>query len=321
MNTSGVKTGELRYKAFGETRFMSGTTPTKRQYTGQINEADIGLYFYNARYYDPSLGRFTQADTIIPQPGNPQAWDRYAYVLNNPLAYTDPSGHFLINDRAKTMETCGPDNRECGGGLLGDFDIFGGNDDLRHAWTVLNSTSSGHDSAQALLDYGIPVTVGRVDNASAETTSKEVGNGKFTVFKTIKIGKDRDGKDRDAWGIIIDTTFASRASPLEIVMTLGHESYQARKTAQTGQLNSQQEEYNAFELERDIAIDIGLLGHPSLIFSPDLDYITDEKAKYERFFEENTLGVYLGLPLLPSGGFPTGIIPPGLYKSIMGLLW
>ncbi|WP_343414166.1 hypothetical protein [Candidatus Amarolinea dominans] len=31
-----------------------------------------GLYFYNARYYDPALGRFTQADTLIPNPGNPQ---------------------------------------------------------------------------------------------------------------------------------------------------------------------------------------------------------------------------------------------------------
>ena len=39
------------------------------------------------------MGRFTQADTIIPDAGNSSAWDRYAYVLNNPLRYTDPSGH------------------------------------------------------------------------------------------------------------------------------------------------------------------------------------------------------------------------------------
>jgi RHS repeat-associated protein len=97
MNTSGVKTGELRYKAFGETRYTSGTTPTKRQYTGQINEAEIGLYFYNARFYDPALGRFTSADTLIPQPGNPLAWDRYAYTLNNPLRYIDPSGHSIFD--------------------------------------------------------------------------------------------------------------------------------------------------------------------------------------------------------------------------------
>lgn len=38
------------------------------------------------------LGRFAQADSVVP-PGNPQAWDRFAFANNNPLKYTDPSGH------------------------------------------------------------------------------------------------------------------------------------------------------------------------------------------------------------------------------------
>jgi len=46
-----------------------------------------------ARMYDPELGRFISPDTIIPDPGNPQDLNRYAYVRNNPLAYVDPSGH------------------------------------------------------------------------------------------------------------------------------------------------------------------------------------------------------------------------------------
>jgi hypothetical protein len=43
--------------------------------------------------YDPNLGRFISADTIIPDRSNPQSRNRYSYVLNNPLKYTDPSGH------------------------------------------------------------------------------------------------------------------------------------------------------------------------------------------------------------------------------------
>ena len=43
--------------------------PTSYRYTGQRLDADTGLYFYNARYYDPALGRFTQPDTIVPNPG------------------------------------------------------------------------------------------------------------------------------------------------------------------------------------------------------------------------------------------------------------
>jgi RHS repeat-associated protein len=86
------KVAELRYSAWGETRYTDGDTSTQRRYTGQI-EAEAGLYDYNARWYDPALGRFAQADTMIPEPYNPIDWNRYSYARNNPVKYTDPSGH------------------------------------------------------------------------------------------------------------------------------------------------------------------------------------------------------------------------------------
>ncbi|MCD4738027.1 MAG: RHS repeat-associated core domain-containing protein [Anaerolineae bacterium] len=51
------------------------------------------MYDYHARYYHPALGRFVSADTIVPNPSDPQSLNRYAYTLNNPLKYTDPSGY------------------------------------------------------------------------------------------------------------------------------------------------------------------------------------------------------------------------------------
>jgi hypothetical protein len=48
---------------------------------------------YVARRYDPYLNHFTQPDSIVPDLYNSQSWDRYAYALNNPIRYTDPSGH------------------------------------------------------------------------------------------------------------------------------------------------------------------------------------------------------------------------------------
>ena len=56
------------------------------------------MYFYNARYYDPALGRFISADTVVPNPGNPQDLNRYAYVRNNPLKYRDPTGHYIFDE-------------------------------------------------------------------------------------------------------------------------------------------------------------------------------------------------------------------------------
>jgi RHS repeat-associated protein len=83
------------YYPYGEQRWSAsgGTLPTDYTFTGQRNEAGIGLMDYNARFYDPALGRFVSADTIVPEPANPQSLNRYSYVLNSPLNYRDPSGH------------------------------------------------------------------------------------------------------------------------------------------------------------------------------------------------------------------------------------
>jgi RHS repeat-associated protein len=56
----------------------------------------FGLMFFNARWLDPAIGRFTQADSIVPtSTQGVQAYDRYAYTNNNPLRYTDSSGHCI----------------------------------------------------------------------------------------------------------------------------------------------------------------------------------------------------------------------------------
>jgi len=89
-------TSSALYEPWGETRYQTGASPTDYGYTGQMVEGD--LYYYGARWYDPLLGRFIQADTIVPSAQGTQAFDRYAYVNNNPLRYTDPSGRWICGD-------------------------------------------------------------------------------------------------------------------------------------------------------------------------------------------------------------------------------
>jgi len=88
-----VTNGEQRYYPFGESRIAGTSLPTDRLYTGQRDVGLGGLYHYNARFYLPKLGRFVSADSIVPQPFNPQSLNRFSYVLNNPLRYADPTGH------------------------------------------------------------------------------------------------------------------------------------------------------------------------------------------------------------------------------------
>lgn len=85
------------YMAYGKARASVGVWPTTYRYTGQREETGIGLYYYGARWYDPLVGRFLQPDTLVPDPANPQALNRYAYSINNPLRYIDPSGHVWID--------------------------------------------------------------------------------------------------------------------------------------------------------------------------------------------------------------------------------
>lgn len=55
----------------------------------------FGIVHMKGRIYDPTIGRFLQADPHIQAPLNSQNYNRYSYVLNNPLSYTDPSGYFF----------------------------------------------------------------------------------------------------------------------------------------------------------------------------------------------------------------------------------
>lgn len=55
----------------------------------------VGLVHMNGRIYDPEIGRFLSADPHVQEPGNLQSWNRYSYVINNPLSLTDPSGFFF----------------------------------------------------------------------------------------------------------------------------------------------------------------------------------------------------------------------------------
>jgi len=109
-----VANSEKRYLPFGDVRTDLGTSnQTDYVYTGQREIEGSELMDYNARFLNPGLSRFTQPDTIIPNPANPQSLNRYSYALNNPVKYTDPTGHRV---------TCGENGEGGGCGSTGNGD-------------------------------------------------------------------------------------------------------------------------------------------------------------------------------------------------------
>jgi RHS repeat-associated protein len=96
---NGAPVESADYLPFGVTRSRTGADIARHRYTDQEQDAETGLYNYNARLYDPALGLFITPDAIVQDPFDPQSLNRYAYARNNPLTYTDPSGHwFLVDD-------------------------------------------------------------------------------------------------------------------------------------------------------------------------------------------------------------------------------
>lgn len=65
----------------------------RQQFTGKMLDDETGLIFFGARYYDPQLGRFITADTIVQSSANPQTLNRYSYTSNNPINRVDNDGH------------------------------------------------------------------------------------------------------------------------------------------------------------------------------------------------------------------------------------
>jgi len=99
---AGQVTGEhaMSFGEFGQAKDRAGNNPisldqglSTRGYTGHEMDHEFGLINMNARLYDPTIGRFISADTVIPDTYDPQSLNRYSYVLNNPFRYTDPTGH------------------------------------------------------------------------------------------------------------------------------------------------------------------------------------------------------------------------------------
>ena len=74
---------------------MTVLTLLDRGYTGHEHLQGVCLVHMNGRLYDAKLHRFLQPDNFVQDPSNTQNFNRYGYVLNNPLKYTDPSGEFL----------------------------------------------------------------------------------------------------------------------------------------------------------------------------------------------------------------------------------
>lgn len=116
-NNAGAVVERLSYDPWGKRRTADWqnvnaaiTSLVRRGYTGHEHLDEVGLIHMNGRVYDPTIGRFLSADPFVQAPEFSQSLNRYSYVMNNPLAATDPSGFSWWSDLWDDVEDFFEDN-------------------------------------------------------------------------------------------------------------------------------------------------------------------------------------------------------------------
>ncbi len=97
-NSAGAVTDSYSYDAFGNLLTSQGSTVNPYRYDGQYFDSLTGLYDLRARYYDPTTGRFTSADTADVTLENPTELNRYLYVASDPINAIDPTGQDALEE-------------------------------------------------------------------------------------------------------------------------------------------------------------------------------------------------------------------------------
>jgi len=195
---AGTQESISTYYPFGGTR--TGSVSTDQKFTGQRLD-DTGLYYYNARYYDATIGRFISADTVVQNPANPQTLNRYSYCLNNPLKYTDPSGHVVNIEDERTAFWL-----QYGYIDPYDFEIMRENyENLTEAWEIYCEVAP--ELTNYLIDSDEIITI-KSDRTMRNT---EYGSW-FSPTRTMKINP---------------YLASSNFDPLKMVVVIAHESLHA----------------------------------------------------------------------------------------------
>jgi RHS repeat-associated protein len=205
-NQAGELLEQQRYLPFGEVRAIpdSPIIATDFGYTFQRNLSGTGLMDYKSRMYSPQLGRFIQPDSIVPYPVFSQSWNRFSYVMNNPINFIDPTGH----------QNCGPDNIYCGG--LPENNYYSQpRPSLSKTSVSLDKPGCGVDGKS---DYGFHCTLEDLDGATmkqrldwfvwlTENMNENIGEGTsdwFNNIKTIVAGFVGTGQDDNDWLLTVD---------------------------------------------------------------------------------------------------------------------
>jgi RHS repeat-associated protein len=148
---TGAVLERLAFDPWGKRRNVNGQADTTDSLVGQTTDRgytehehldEMGLIHMNGRVYDPLVGRMMSADPFIQAPGSLQSYNRYSYVMKNPLNLTDPSGYRSFLQKLMHL-----------GDRISSIGVSLGSPKLYHASVNFLSGSGGYQLKSAALGY------------------------------------------------------------------------------------------------------------------------------------------------------------------------
>ncbi|QSQ21250.1 VCBS repeat-containing protein [Pyxidicoccus parkwayensis] len=190
-------------------------------FTSHEGEIALGLVNMKGRIYDPRVGRFLQTDPLVSNPFDPQRWNAYSYVLNNPLKYTDPSG--FDNEPSDTVVDTG----QVSGTLTSEFDgreeNFANNETIVST-TIVTFTRDSDGAAARVAAEPVPASAPAAEDSLAGDNSFDVhspwswGN---LIFPVVKFNNPGNGSTpgsqfRRWWNGLDEPTRPSSGATLDV---------------------------------------------------------------------------------------------------------
>src|SRR6266508_304641 len=188
-----------------------GADSTRQKFTGYEHDDETGLDFAQARYYASVQGRFTSVDPLMASATvrNPQTWNRYAYVLNNPLALVDPDGMKEIS-----VEDCRKDSK-C---IVVDVNVI--YDKTANKGAGLTDKQKEKFNKQLLQHakdtYGVANIALNVTHTEAEFTRSGISGGVVSSAINVVVTTDLRGVTGDSGFSLVDKKTGNAFSFVDI---------------------------------------------------------------------------------------------------------
>ncbi|WP_232616678.1 RHS repeat-associated core domain-containing protein [Leptospira weilii] len=217
LDDEGKTLSKMQYLPYGETFVQRGDTNFAPKYNSQELDRESGFYFYNARFYDPGIARFTSADAIIDGEWDTQGWNRFSYVKGNPIGAKDPTGHIsdaLLKHQVQTELMTGGGGGPIRSGM-GNSSLSGrgGQGSSKGSTSITNSSQARKNNISASKTENVkeikiskskyPESAKHVEDAQKSgkpsTLTIDRGGAKDRRRESLKGVERQPGKDRDEY--------------------------------------------------------------------------------------------------------------------------